>query len=135
MGTVISEDNNAAKYSSKKITTHPYYLAASLENDIGIIQLSKTVQLTAYIQTITLDFDILKENTQVTISGYGRTSDSSDTISDFLRYARLTTITNTECDQTFGEVSDEVVCAKGAKFESVCNVSTKVLTLHSVLMY
>lgn len=95
----------------------------TLSDDIGIIELTSAVTLTNNIKLISLDYETVNENVQVTVSGFGKTNDVNSDISAVLRYTSLTTITNTECDKTFDSVPSGVICAKGATTESACSVS------------
>jgi capsule polysaccharide export protein KpsE/RkpR len=52
---------------------------------------------------------------QVTVSGFGRTSDESQNVSPFMEYVQLKVIASKDCSSIYGRriVTDDVVCAKG----------------------
>lgn len=60
----------------------------------------------------------------VTVSGWGRTSQSSS-VSQTLNYVALTTITNQQCANVYGStvIVDSSICAVGNPHHSTCSVS------------
>lgn len=71
---------------------------------------------------------------QATVSGFGRTSDTSNNVSPFMEYVTLKVIQNKECFDLYGKriVTDNVLCAKGIdKMYNACLGGKKILCLHS----
>lgn len=52
---------------------------------------------------------------QSTVTGFGRTSDTAQSVSPFMEYVQLKVIANKECSSIYGRriVTDDVICAKG----------------------
>jgi len=102
-------------------TIHPEYNQATLDNDIGLINLNFPVTLTDYVQTIKLDSRYLITGVPGLIAGWGKTSDASSSISPDLKYITLLTISNRECNFYYGEViTYKAVCAVGLS-QSTCD--------------
>lgn len=89
---------------------------------MALIHLSTSVATNQYISVIPLDSNTISDGVSVTVSGFGRTSDSSG-VSQNLMYVPLTTITNSQCGQTYGTVGSGIVCCTGVNTQSTCNVS------------
>lgn len=70
--------------------------------------------------------ETLPDNSRVVVSGYGWRDDTSQSMSNALYYVQINTISNIECNATYGEyyVSDAVVCAVGTNTTSPCRVSS-----------
>lgn len=62
----------------------------------------------------------------VTVSGWGKTSDSSSGVSQTLNYVQLTSITNQQCANVYGSsvIVASTICAVGNPHHSTCSVST-----------
>lgn len=82
--------------------------------------------LTDRIKPVALaDSDFLLDGgVPVTVSGWGRTNDNSS-VSESLNYVQLTTITNQQCAETYGNnlLYFGYLCAVGKPHHSVCFVS------------
>ncbi|KAJ3649455.1 hypothetical protein Zmor_021196 [Zophobas morio] len=74
---------------------------------------------------VNLASDELEADVDITVSGWGLTSDSGSTISESLNYVELRTITNDDCNQYYGPgaVLPEMVCANSPTSEvrGTCN--------------
>lgn len=68
---------------------------------------------------------VLDEGVPVTVSGFGRTSDDNPNPSPILNYVELTTITNEECAEEYGDefIHPYMVCARGNPHHSSCHVN------------
>jgi secreted trypsin-like serine protease len=64
-----------------------------------------------YLAPITLAENLLEDGADVTISGWGATKDG-DSLTQFLLYADLVTIRNSECSAIYGNILDSTVCAE-----------------------
>lgn len=120
-------------YTSSKITTYSSYNSIFLENDIGIIELSENVTFSSNIAPIVVDFDYVDADLSVTVSGFGKTKDGDQFISNSLQYATLQTISNTDCAKTYQKVYESMICASGKNLESTCNVS--VYSIHDKFLF
>ncbi|KAF5269629.1 hypothetical protein FQR65_LT05968 [Abscondita terminalis] len=75
----------------------------------------------AYIQVIQLGSQQLGAGVGVTVSGWGKTSDSSTT-SNALNFVNLVTITNQRCAQVYGaSIYDGSLCCVGFPQHSTCS--------------
>ncbi|RZC36245.1 chymotrypsin BI [Asbolus verrucosus] len=118
----LSSSSGRVTASASRIVAHPSYSSSTLANDIALIQLSTSVALSSYVQTIPLASSTLGSGVSVQVSGFGRTSDSSSSISDRLNYVGLTTISNSVCANTYGSIIQSgIVCCKGSSIQSTCN--------------
>lgn len=99
---------------------HPDFDKYSLNNDVALIDLQETVYFTDYIGLISMSDEFVDGGVRVTASGWGRTSDSSSSLSDTLNYVNLNTITNAECEQIFNNIFDGQLCCRGDPNHSIC---------------
>jgi secreted trypsin-like serine protease len=98
---------------------HPKFNPKTLNNDVACIRLPRPVTFTAQIWPVRLPkLSQTMEtflNQKAVVSGFGRLSDTSTTISTDLNFANLRVITNSECLKKYGSsvVSSTVMCAQG----------------------
>lgn len=113
---------------AKSIIVHPNYSDVTKDNDIGLVELPRTVSFSTYISAISLPVGV--EGTrnlvglQATVSGFGRTTDQSQASSAVLNYATLPIVNNSVCAATFGStyVNDKHVCLQSnTLLQSGCN--------------
>ncbi|EFA05665.2 serine protease P150 [Tribolium castaneum] len=97
LGTIRLDDKSGGfqVYASQGFS-HPNYSPKSIANDIAVLELSKSVPMSANIQTIRLASDKLGVGVSVTLSGWGKTS-STSAVSKTLNHVKLTTISNAVC--------------------------------------
>lgn len=120
----LSDTSGRVTASASRAVNHPSYNSYNLANDIALIQLSSSVALSSVVSTISLATGTLGSGVAVTVSGWGKTSDASSSVSTNLNYVGLTTITNSQCASTFGNIIQSgIVCCKGSSIQSTCNVS------------
>ncbi|KAK4874416.1 hypothetical protein RN001_013776 [Aquatica leii] len=101
---------------------HPLYSSIFLVNDLALIQLKTNIEFTDYIQPIPLSKEYLPSGISLTVSGWGKTSDSSGTVSSVLNFVSLTTISNGKCKSIYGlSITDGTLCCVGAPEQSTCN--------------
>ncbi|CAH1365736.1 hypothetical protein MTP99_002005 [Tenebrio molitor] len=111
-GLVKLDGNVGAVSESTEFFLHEGYNSETLENDIGLVKLNKLLSFDNFLKPITLSEEILDTNVEITVSGWGTTSDDSGVISQMLNYVDLLTITNSECAKAYGdEIFDGMVCA------------------------
>lgn len=75
LGTLYSDGSEATRIEAIKWISYPNDLLTS--SDIALVQLSELTSLTSYIQPIKLSTKSLGGGVTVTVSGWGRTSDSN----------------------------------------------------------
>ena len=99
----------------KSITLHPNYDASRLWlNDIAILELSKPI--TANVQSITLpqDFGDYSNRSVYQIFGLGQTSTEDTGGPNYLRWAEVQPLTDSECSALVnGYNAEESLCANG----------------------
>jgi secreted trypsin-like serine protease len=106
---------------------HPQFNSRMLYNDIVLLVLPNAVEFTRAIQPINLPTtEMMKESFEgeiATVSGWGRFSDSSNSISDVLRYTQNEIKGNSECFVIFGDfVIDSTLCTITKNTQSgICN--------------
>ena len=69
----------------------------------------------------------------VIITGWGRTSDTNTSLSDELRKASTTVITNLVCADTYGQtvIDSGLICISTVAGQGTCLVSNYQLYIHS----
>jgi len=96
-----ADEPTRTRRNIKRWIPHPQYGVRYLENDIAVIELDEPLNYTAAIQPIGLpSYTNAKSNltgTQVTLTGWGRPSQSSGRGSPVLREATTPVISNYEC--------------------------------------
>ncbi|KAI7815053.1 Serine protease, partial [Rhyzopertha dominica] len=104
---------------------HERYSSSNLNNDIALVRLPSAVTLNARIQTIRLPTrgSTTGASVPVTVSGWGRTSDTSGGVSAVLNFVGLTTISNSACASVYGSsvVIASTICARGNPHHSTCS--------------
>ncbi|XP_034133992.1 serine protease 1 isoform X3 [Drosophila guanche] len=112
--------------TSANFRQHESYNAIVLRNDISLIK-TPAVSFTAGINKIKLpaissSYSTYAGQTAVA-SGYGKTSDASNSVASHLQYADLTVIPNNDCANTFGTliVTPRVICVGTYNGVSTCN--------------
>jgi len=113
------------RFQSSRVIIHPQWNRTSIQNDVALIILPQSVTLNANIQLVRLpqrwsNADYVNED--AIVSGWGRASDSSNSISPVLREATVQIITNSQCNIRFlGSIIDSHICASGQWGRSGCN--------------
>lgn len=105
---------------------HQYFNPYNLDYDITVLRLPQSVQLSQYISVIRLPPYSLASHdlvgVTVTISGWGKPSDSSPSISEELRYVSMPVTTNQECAYYFGDsINPSKLCTSTTGGHSACN--------------
>lgn len=95
---------------------HEEYDPVMLFNDVAMIYLSREVVFNDVIQPISLpSIEMMSEHFAgeiATVSGWGRTSDSSSAVSPVLRYTQNEIKSNSDCFDIFGDfVADSTMCS------------------------
>ncbi|MFE2042217.1 trypsin-like serine protease [Streptomyces sp. NPDC059477] len=92
---------------------HPSYNATTLDNDIAVLTLDVPVKATPIKMTTAGDSASYAAGTSAKVYGWGRTSSTSDAISEKLKTATLPLQSDTTCSRTYGSefVKGHMVCA------------------------
>ncbi|CAO1364180.1 unnamed protein product [Diamesa serratosioi] len=127
------------------ILKHPQYDSESLQNDIGLIFVSRPIPLSTSISAITLPTRAMATNNYIgataTVSGWGLTEKSKNhfeeiqynglnnlfyslvtsDISPVLRFVALPVISNADCAKSYGSIIiSSNICTSGANAKSSC---------------
>ncbi|MEU4168386.1 trypsin-like serine protease [Streptomyces sp. NPDC026665] len=92
---------------------HPSYNSTTIDNDIAIITLANAVSAKPIPMTTSGDTASYASGTKGTLYGWGRTSSTSQDISETLKTATLPINSDTTCKNTYGTdfVAGHMVCA------------------------
>ncbi|MGW3209505.1 trypsin-like serine protease [Streptomyces sp. NPDC001135] len=92
---------------------HPSYSATTIDNDIAVLTLDVPVGATPIRMTTSGDTASYAGGTSATVYGWGRTSSTSDEISQTLRTTTLTLHADSTCTGVYGSefVAGHMVCA------------------------
>ncbi|KAJ3649457.1 hypothetical protein Zmor_021198 [Zophobas morio] len=103
--------------------THEGFDFDTVSNDIGLARLDPPLKFDENTAAISLSTQELGPDVDITISGWGYTSDTSEDISELLNYVELVTITNDECQDTYGVIRPEMICANSpsSQIRSSCS--------------
>lgn len=104
---------------------HENYNATQYQFDIALLQLTSPVTLNSAVSLINLprlaQADTSFAANVATISGWGRYLDTTDLLSDVLRYVDLTILDNSACTPFFGTaVTAQKICSSGANRVGPC---------------
>ncbi|XP_059478407.1 transmembrane protease serine 9-like [Neocloeon triangulifer] len=106
--------------------THPNFNSGTLANDIAFLQFSSPFTLDDFVNVIRLPKTSDATNsfvgTTVTVSGYGKTSNTAGP-SNALMFVSLLTISNAQCMQKYGSryVLSTTICTAAYPDKSTCN--------------
>ncbi|MGW0708890.1 trypsin-like serine protease [Streptomyces sp. NPDC002643] len=92
---------------------HSSYNEEAIDNDIAVLTLSAPVKATPLRMTSSSDTASYAAGTQAKVYGWGRTSSTSDEISQTLKTATLPVVSDTTCANTWGSyfIKGHMVCA------------------------
>ncbi|KAF2899149.1 hypothetical protein ILUMI_07028 [Ignelater luminosus] len=104
-----------------EVHVHPGY-NDYLNHDIALLRMEQKVRFSDRIYPIPLATHRTDANRKLTVSGWGKTSDTS-AISPTLKYVELNTISNNECAGVYGSrvVINETLCCRGNPHHSTCS--------------
>ncbi|XP_065349316.1 transmembrane protease serine 11A-like isoform X1 [Cloeon dipterum] len=128
LGTIkMSQDNPpspAVRLTTSVKFTHESFNPNNLNNDIGLLKLPSSVPLSTYVNVIKLppatDGEVTYAGLTATVSGFGKTSDSS-AASSTMQYVNLTVISNLDCAKFYGTdiIKSSTLCTQVPK-KSTC---------------
>ncbi|KOX00343.1 serine protease [Streptomyces sp. NRRL B-1140] len=92
---------------------HPSYNASTIDNDIAVLTLAVPVKATPIRMTTSGDTTSYKAGTSAKVYGWGRTTSTSDDISETLKTATLPMQSDTTCSNAYGAdfIKGHMVCA------------------------
>ncbi|MFE2300420.1 trypsin-like serine protease [Streptomyces sp. NPDC059445] len=92
---------------------HPSYNSTTIDNDIAVITLDSPVKATPIRMTTSGDTTSYASGTKATLYGWGRTTSTTQDISETLKTATLPINSDTTCKTTYGTdfVAGHMVCA------------------------
>merc|ERR1719192_3050859 len=104
--------------------THPQWNPSDLSNDLALIEMPSAIEFNDYIKPSCLPEagDTAAEGDLVTVTGWGKPSDSAGGISPVLRMVSdLPVISNSDCNAVYGIVGPGVVCIDTTGGKGTCN--------------
>jgi len=97
-----------------KTVMHPNYDDNTKDNDIALLKLSKKITFGSKVQPICLHEAGLPTPKQVTVSGWGHTSEGGD-LGKVLMEVKLPMVSQAKCKQTYNGLTDNMICAGAAQ--------------------
>merc|ERR1719327_1256540 len=119
-----SSEPNRVEVTSYNGWTHPLWNSNDLSGDLALIELPSPMPMNDYISTSCLPAtgETPAVGSLVTVTGWGKPSDSAGGISPVLREVRdIPVISNSDCNDVYGIVGDGVVCIDTAGGRGSCN--------------
>jgi trypsin len=94
------------------ITVHPDYDESTIDNDVAVWALSSSVTESDTVGFVTLPSDGSDASGDLTVSGWGYTSEGGD-LSDTLLYVTVPTVERSECADLYSPspITDQMICA------------------------
>merc|ERR1712127_476406 len=119
-----SSEPNRVEITSYNGWTHPEWNTQDLSSDLALIELPSPMPMNDYISASCLPAagETPSVGSMVTVTGWGKPSDSAGGISPALREVRdLPVITNSDCNDVYGIVGPGVVCIDTTGGRGSCN--------------
>lgn len=103
---------------ARNFIIHQNYNSSQYQNDIALIRLSSSIQTNNFVSVVALprwsQVDTTFAGSAAVVSGWGRYLDTTDLLSDALRYVNLSILDNSGCTPFFGvAVTAMKVCTSG----------------------
>ncbi|XP_073674436.1 chymotrypsin-like protease CTRL-1 [Garra rufa] len=118
---LASKDEFVQVKNISKVITHPDFNKQTMHNDIALLKLSSSVEITSRISPICLPSSVphIHPGTLCVITGWGITKD--EWISQFLQEATVPIVSQTRCRRVWvmNNITDAMICA-GASGASSC---------------
>uniref|UniRef100_A0A182RF92 Peptidase S1 domain-containing protein n=1 Tax=Anopheles funestus TaxID=62324 RepID=A0A182RF92_ANOFN len=113
-------------FAAGNVRLHEEFLGVIFRNNIAVIQLSQSVTFSDRIQPVRIPAATDSRTFAgmlATVSGFGRTSDSSTSFSDVLRYVRNPIMTNVDCHDTAwgGLIDGQKMCLHYMEARAPCD--------------
>jgi len=122
----VREGNEAGRVeiTSYNGWTHPQWDSHTLSNDLALIELPSPLPMNSIISSSCLPSagQIPSVGSMMTITGWGKPSDSAGGISPVLREVRdIPVMSNKDCNDVYGIVGDGVICIDTTGGRGSCN--------------
>lgn len=118
---IYKNEDTQIRVVSKNVKVHEQWDPRRNMNDIAVIKLPTSVELTDAIQTVSLpSIDSDYVGVRAKASGWGLTSGSNTQISKVLEYVDLLVISNKDCKK-LTDVDDSILCTSGEENTGACN--------------
>ncbi|CAG9770112.1 unnamed protein product [Ceutorhynchus assimilis] len=120
-----TSENTQQHQTSTTYKVHPEWDSSALINDLALIKLSTPAKINSSVQIIALPKgnDSYAGSTGV-ITGWGKTTDAQNTVTDILRYATNNIYSNSECKSVDSDYSGIIknthLCLSGEGQTSIC---------------
>uniref|UniRef100_A0A182LZJ8 Peptidase S1 domain-containing protein n=1 Tax=Anopheles culicifacies TaxID=139723 RepID=A0A182LZJ8_9DIPT len=113
-------------FAAGDVRLHEEFLGVIFRNNIAVIRLSESVTFSDRIQPVRIPAAADSRTFAgmlATVSGFGRTSDSSTSFSDVLRYVRNPIMTNADCHDTAwgGLIDGQKMCLHYMEARAPCD--------------
>ncbi|KFV10326.1 Trypsin I-P1, partial [Tauraco erythrolophus] len=106
----LTESTQQSIYSSKVIR-HSGYSSQTLDNDIMLIKLSQSAQLSRAVSTVPLPTSCVAAGTTCLISGWGNTLSNGYLYPDTLQCLNAPVLSASECSAAYpGDITDNMIC-------------------------
>ena len=128
----LSSEPHRVEITSNNGWTHPQWDPNNLANDLALIELPSPLEMNDYITASCLPADgtVPSVDSMVSVTGWGRDSDSASGVSDVLREVRdIPVMDNDDCNAVYGIVGPGVICIDTQGGRGSCNVSLTGLLL------
>lgn len=123
-----ASEEGRLEFEAAEYFAHPSWNGLLIRNDIGLIRLPQKVEFNDIIRPICLpSYSDVEDNfagLDAPASGWGKPTDSADSISPVLREVTTETITNLACIFELFQITKNNICISGKGGKSTCNVST-----------
>ncbi|GAB0098283.1 chymotrypsin [Sergentomyia squamirostris] len=107
-----------------EIVVHEQYNTSGYQNDISVIKMPTPIVLSYAIQPVRLpsidQADVTFLNEAATVSGWGRTTDTTQDTSEILNYAVLNVISNQACRTLYPTLQENNICTRGSNRAGTC---------------
>ncbi|MFJ5301990.1 trypsin-like serine protease [Streptomyces sp. NPDC088350] len=112
-GTTTTDLHGGQATAVLRQWTQPSYNPATVDNDIAVLTLGLPVKATPVRLTTNTDTASYAAGKSATVYGWGRTSSTTDDLSDTLKTATLPMVSDTTCAGTYGHlfIKGHMVCA------------------------
>jgi|GEM_PF-1530087 len=98
-----------------QVVPHPSYNSRTSDNDVALLRLSSPATLNAQVTIVPLitspaNDNLVEEGDIATVTGWGTTSEGGN-VSNVLMEVSLPLISNNTCNQAYGSITDNMICA------------------------
>ncbi|XP_058055806.1 chymotrypsin-2-like [Anopheles bellator] len=123
----VSLSSGGVYYPTMRIVNHPLYDAATIENDISLIQTVDPIVFNANTQSIGLGSSYILSATGATISGWGRSNTMDNEVAqvlDTMQWLTVNILTMAQCYEEregSNNIFDNVMCVSSPAGRGACS--------------